>query len=443
MQNASETISDLSVPAKMKSALERAITAALHDPDVSLPPHSFSRNSPLSAEKIIKLLLSMRGGSLQSELHDAGIEVSKSAFSKRRKLIPPDVFEAVFKHFNALCIDARHFKGYRVLAIDGTAVNMARNSNAPTYMQNAGHPNGINQFHVTPLYDVLNKTMLDAVIQPQPRMDEVGALQFFLAWYSFPEKTLIVGDRGFESYAVFASFLEKTRADFLIRVRSGRMAMKPIAALPMQEFDKDISFTITTSQTKADREKGYVLVQNYIKDKPDAYRQHKERWPFPSPYPMKLRVLRFQLDTGEYETLVTSLPRSITADEIRELYHARWGIETAFRELKYGLGLTNLHGKSDDSVRQELWAAMTMANFCNRIIGAVELPKRRKTTYAYQVNATMAVKLCRDFFRAPGADGQKLMRQIARYSEPVRPGRQDERNLNAKSFVGFCYRVAA
>ena len=35
------------------------------------------------------------------------------------------------------------------------------------------------------------------------------------------------------------------------------------------------------------------------------------------------------------------------------------------------------------------------------------------------------------------------MRQIARYTEPVRPGRQDERNLRAKSFIGFCYRVAA
>ena len=53
----------------------------------------------------------------------------------------------------------------------------------------------------------------------------------------------------------------------------------------------------------------------------------------------KFRVVRFLLDTGEYETLATSLPRSITLSEIKELYHARWGIETAFRELKYGIGL--------------------------------------------------------------------------------------------------------
>ena len=51
-------------------------------------------------EKMIDLILTMRGGSLNSELHDAGMEVTKSAFSKRRKLIPPDVFEAVFNHFN-------------------------------------------------------------------------------------------------------------------------------------------------------------------------------------------------------------------------------------------------------------------------------------------------------------------------------------------------------
>lgn len=443
MLNENGTLTDLSVPAQMKSALQKAITTALHDPDVNLPPRSFMRNSPLSVEKMIRLMLSMRGGSLQSELHDAGIEVSKSAFSKRRKLIPPDVFEAVFRHFNALCTDARHFKGYRVLAIDGTTVNMARNPDAPTFMQHAGNPHGLNQFHVTPLYDVLNKTYVDAVIQPQPRMDEVGALLFYLAWYNFPEKTLIVGDRGFESYAVFASFFERSKADCLIRVRSGNYAMKPIAALPMQEFDRDIAFTISTTRTKEDLEKGHIFVPSNIKDKPGAYRPSQQRWPFPSPYQMKLRVLRFQLDTGEYETLVTTLPRSITIYEIRELYHARWGIETAFRELKYGLGLTNLHGKSDDFVRQELWAAMTMANFCNRIIGTVELPKRRKATYAYQVNATMAVKLCRDYFRAPEVDGQKLMWQIVRYSEPVRPGRQDERNLNAKSFIGFCYRVAA
>lgn len=47
----------------------------------------------------------------------------------------------------------------------------------------------------------------------------------------------------------------------------------------------------------------------------------------------EFRMVPILLDTGEYETLATRLPRSITADEIKELYHSRRGIETAFREL--------------------------------------------------------------------------------------------------------------
>lgn len=110
------------------------------------------------------------------------------------------------------------------------------------------------------------------------------------------------------------------------------------------------------------------------------------------------------MDTGEYETLATSLPRSITLAEIKELYHARWGIETAFRELKYGIGLVNLHGKKDDFVRQEIFSAMIMA-----------------------------IHICRQFFRTKDVDAKKLLQDIARYTELVRPGRRDERNIKAKT----------
>lgn len=60
---------------------------------------------------------------------------------------------------------------------------------------------------------------------------------------------------------------------------------------------------------------------------------------------MSFRVVHFMLDTGEYETLVTSLSPQFTLSDLKELYHARWGIETSFRELKYGIGLMDLHEK--------------------------------------------------------------------------------------------------
>lgn len=220
--------------------------------------------------------------------------------------------------------------------------------------------------------------------------------------------------------------------------------MREVRKLPMTELDTDVSFTITTTQTNEDKEKGHIYLQVHKReDKVYSSKTRAGRWDFPSPYPMKFRVVRFQLDTGEYETLATSLPRSITLSEIRELYHARWGIETAFRELKYGIGLVNLHGKKDEFVKQEIFAAMIMSNFCSRIANEVVIRKSTTNVHEYKVNMKMAIHICRKFLRTEDADEVGLLRDIVKYTEPVRPGRRDERNIKPKSFVGFIYRVSA
>ena len=55
----------------------------------------------------------------------------------------------------------------------------------------------------------------------------------------------------------------------------------------------------------------------------------------------------------------------------------------------------------------------------------------------------MAMYLCRQFVRTKNADAKKLIKDISKYVEPVRPDRRDVRNIKAKSFVGFIYRVSA
>ena len=171
----------------------------------------------------------------------------------------------------------------------------------------------------------MNKTYQHCVIQPQPKQDEVGALTFMLQWYNFSEKTLIVADRAYESYNVFCHLLNTPNVDFLIRVKQNNSALREIKKLPLMELDTDVSFVISTTQTKFDKENNHILLQ-VQKDKDRTYstKTNAGRWDFPSPYPMKFRVVRILLDTGEYETLATSLPRSITPSEIKELYHARW-----------------------------------------------------------------------------------------------------------------------
>lgn len=402
----------------------------------------FSRKSALTVETVIRLLISAEGGSLAKILHDAGIKVTASAVTQRRAQIPPEVFRAVFTNFNSTCADNEFFCGYRLLAVDGTAVNLPRNPKSPSFVQNDGIPNGVNQLHVTPLYDILNRTFADVIIQPEPKKDEIGALVEMLKRNTFAQKTLIIADRGFESYNLIGHCLEKPNTDFLIRVKQSRSAMREVAKLPLCELDCNISFTITTTQTNEDKKNGYIHLQVPKKSKAGS-KTRRGRWDFPSPYLMKLRVCRFLLDNGEFETVATSLPRSFSLDDIKELYHLRWGIETAFRDWKYTLGLVNLHGKSDAFAEQEIYASLTAFNFASRVCREVVVRQPKNGVYAYKVNFKMAVMLCKEHLRTPNTDGETLLKEIARHTVPIRPNRQDERNLRAKGFYGFVYRVAA
>lgn len=435
----------VNIPQELKEKLNQAIADAIQEHDWHIGDDKkklFTRERKFDIATIIKLLLCMKGGSLAKELKSMNIDATASAFVQQRNKLSWWELENVLEYFNEKCEDTKLYKGYRVLAIDGTAVNMARNPQEPSFMQNASNPKGYNQLHVNPLYDVLNKTYLHCIIQPQPQMDEIGALLSMLKWYHYNPNTIIIADRGYESYNMFAHLI-KDNIKFLVRVRQNYSAMREIGKLPFEEFDKDISFTITTTQTNIDKQNGYIYIPIRKREgKIYSTKTKLSRWDFPSPYPMKLRVVRILLDTGEYETLATNLPHDFTVTDIRALYHARWGIETAFRDLKYSIGLSNLHSKKDEFAKQEIFAALIMTNFCNRISQQVNLKQNDNNTYEYAVNMKMATELCRNFYRNDEADGIQLMSDIAKYTEPVRPGRKDERNLKVKSFSGFGYRVS-
>lgn len=421
-----------------KNRLDRAIIQSAAEASGDKP----HRDRKLNAADVIRLLLGAEGGSLARELHRAGVDATASAVSQRRKQVPPKAFQDVFDRFNAASTDPETYRDYRVLAIDGTSVNIPRNPSAPSFVCNESAPQGYNQLHLNPLFDLCNKTYFDAIIQPEPQKDEIGALIELLKRNDFDQKTLIIADRGYESYNLLAHLKEKPNVDFLIRVKQNKSAMRDIASLPMLKLDCKIDFTITTSQTNEDKKKRYIFLQ-VPKNSKAGSKTRRKRWDFSSPYHMQLRIVRFQLDTGEFETLATSLPDSFSAEDIKELYHMRWGIESSFRDLKYTMGLVNLHGRSDDYATQEIWAALTMFNFTSRIAREVVIQQPKEGVYAYKVNFKMAAPLCREYFRTPDADSGALVAEIARNTTPIRPGRADERNIKAKGFAGFTYRVAA
>ena len=74
-------------------------------------------------------------------------------------------------------------------------------------------------------------------------------------------------------------------------------------------------------------------------------------------------------------------------------------------------------------MQQEIYAALTMFNFTSRIAREIVVKQPEDGIYVYQVNFKMAVAICREFFKNADADAEKLMRQIARHTVPIPPGR--------------------
>lgn len=94
-------------------------------------------------------------------------------------------------------------------------------------------------------------------------------------------------------------------------------------------------------------------------------------------------------------------------------------------------------------MKQEIFSALIMTNFCSRIVNETVIRQKKENGYEYKADMKMATYLCRQFFRTENADSEKLLRDISKYVVPIRPGRSDSRNIKAKSFVGFTYRVSA
>lgn len=281
----------------------------------------------------------------------------------------------------------------------------------------------------------MNRLYIDAQIQPIRELNERQALIEMVGNSPLKDPVILVADRGYESYNTFAHIQERGWK-YVIRVKDIKSkSMISSLSLPhTDEFDETIHLTLTPKQTnevKANPHRYKFLPQNvrfdYFKLKQTDY------------YELSFRVVRFKLTEDTYETLITNLNQEeFSKEALKELYEMRWGIETAFRELKYAIGLIHLHAKKRSFIEQELFAKLTMYNFCEMITLNVVLTKKERK-YNYQVNFTVAIHVCCQFFRSSKIPVEEL---IQRNILPVRKGRHSERRTRVKPSVSFMYRVA-
>lgn len=221
--------------------------------------------------------------------------------------------------------------------------------------------------------------------------------------YSYGGFPIIIADRGFASFNVFAHAFENN-IDFVIRAKDINVArLLKMNSLP-NFIDTIIEIFLSRTQSKKKFLHPHLASQYRYICKNIAFDYITQTQP---EYKMKLRILRFEVADGIFENIITSLPESdFCVAQIKEIYSMRWNIEISFRDLKHTIDTLNFHSKKK---------------------------------YIYQVNFSLAMKICVAFLRNKESppDIQDL---INRYILPIRSDRTYARQHRIQHPASFAYR---
>ena len=295
---------------------------------------------------------------------------TKSAFVQYRKKIRPEVF----KKLSAILIEEFYtdnelgiklWNGFRVLAVDGSSVTLPfTKALKKRYGLTKNQTNtGVVQARVSVLYDVLNNYVLDSQLSPKSIGERALGL---LHLEKSKVNDLIIYDRGYPSYDFINTHCIKN-IDYLMRVK--------------------VSFSGVTKAFIASNKRSQIVEIYPGKDVVLSDKQyHRDT-------PIKVRLLRVDLPSGETELLITSLldSKEYPYKIFKALYFKRWGVETFYDELKNKLKVEYFSGYSNQSILQDFNAAIFISNVQTLIVNDLEdeikeLTKHRKLSYKINTN---------------------------------------------------------
>ena len=183
------------------------------------PNKDFTRKKKWDFATVLKFIISMESQSLKNELHKYfGYTAdcpSTASFNQRRAQIRAEAFQSLFEKFSAEYNNTTNFfNEYRLIACDGSDINIAHNPNDEESYFTNGNAQGFNQLHLNAMFDLLGKTYTDVIIQPGRLENEHKAFCDMVDRYNGMSKTIFIVDRGYESYNNLAHVQEKEHSSY-------------------------------------------------------------------------------------------------------------------------------------------------------------------------------------------------------------------------------------
>lgn len=434
----------------IKKQLKKSISEVSSDywKYVKNPSKDFSRNRKLSFEKMIRSILAFGGEDLKCEMMDFfGFDVdipTVSAFVQKRSKISYTAFEKIFHDLLASCEINKTYKGYRLIAVDGSDLHTPTNPfETESYYPGTNGQKHYNLMHLNAMYDVMTNLYVDALVQTSRKANEYKAFVTMVDRDVSPLPTIYIADRGYESYNNLAHVQEKGQK-FLIRAKDCRENGNITRGLELpidDEFDVSIDLALTRKNSeKARNDKNLRCISHtttfdYL---PEKSKRNEEM----TPYILSCRFVRIKISEDNYETLITNIPSDhFSVSDLKQLYSMRWGIETSFRTLKRTQGLIYFHSKKAENILQEVFAKLIMYNFTEMITSHVVI-KQKKRKFTYKVNFSAAIHICSEFF-LKNISPQNVEALILKHLIPIRESKTNTCKPDRQRFsVSFLYRIA-
>lgn len=370
---------------------------------------------------------------MRSYLSELGIDSdaipSKSAFSQARYKILYSAFKEIHHKLVDLIYSTTSYKtwmGYRLLAVDGSTVQLPKNEANEKEFDSWNPKNGpsIVLGRISMLNDVLNETFIDARLLKKS-IGERLACQNHLEHIT--SKDITIYDRGYACGWLMQYHLQNNKP-FIMRLPIKKWSY---ASEMIRNGEYDLTINIEPQNTK-------------------EYLDNCAQLDLDEDSPIEIRLIRIKLPNGEDEVLATSITNpKVSIDDFDFIYQKRWSIEEDYKKLKARCKFEQFSGKKPEAIRQDFYAKIILININSQIIETAQEivdQKMQDTTEKYKINKFESLCIVmRHFGRLIEWAYNKdmilmILRAISRFYERIRKNRAFPRIAkNPKCKYNPCY----
>ena len=288
--------------------------------------NTFVRNRKMPLQDLILTMINRKGLTLTLELRNymktahPGTEISKPGYLKQRMKLNPDAFLDLYHYHNKNFYSEpgyATYNGYLVLAADGSNLNIPTTKETLETFGTSSRKNTKPQASIGLgcLYDVMNRMIIESDCN-RCKFDEMAVAESQIdkvyETIGIEQPFLVVMDRGYPSTPAFIRMMEKN-IYFLVRLKSSDYKKEQDS---LESNDNWIDIALDKSRIR------------HYEGTSIAEQMRKLRY-------IHLRMVKIYLDEGNYEVLLTNLPtEKFSTEQLADLYHMRWSIETAYETLK-------------------------------------------------------------------------------------------------------------